>query len=311
MNLRFFSLWIAASLCAQTPAPAPAPTAPAPPGIAAPAPKAAPAPETPPDKIVAKIDGKEYTAGEVKKLLDEFPPQVRDAFSKNPTRTLNYIFMLKHLAHQAEFEGLDKKPQFEQDFEFSRLTMLSQAELNNYRNGYRPTPEEEKAYYDKWADNYQEAKVKVIYISFVATPPKDNPKARTEEQAKAKIEEIRKQVADGADFGKLAADNSEDKASAAKGGDFGSITRTSGYPENIKTAVFALKEGEVSEPVRQPNGFYLLKLEKLETHPFTEVESKIHSQLQQDHFQEWVKSIETRYTVNVEDPQFFAVRPPR
>ncbi len=307
MKLSFFPLLMVASLYAQTPSP----KAPAPPGIAPLAATATPAPETPPDKIVAKIDGKEYTAGEVKKILDEFPPQVRDAFSKNPVKTLNYIFMLKHLAHQAEFEGLDKKPQFEQDFEFSRLTMLSQAELNNYRNSYRPAPEEEKAYYDKRADNYQEAKVKVIYISFVANPPKDNPKARTEEQAKAKIEEIRKQVADGGDFGKLAADNSEDKASAAKGGDFGSITRTSGYPENIKTAVFALKEGEVSQPVRQPNGFYLLKLEKLEAHPFTEVESKIHSQLQQEHFQEWVKSIETRYTVNVEDPQFFAVRAPR
>ena len=303
MKLSFFPLLIAASLCAQTPAGPAAPSAPAA--------KSAPVSETPPDKVVCKIDGKDYTAAQVKQMVDEFPPQVRDAFTKNPTRTLNYIFMLKHLAHQAEFEGLDKKPQFEQDFEFSRLTMLSQAELNNYRNSYTPSPAEEKAYYEKRADNYEEAKVKVIYVSFIANPPKDNPKARTEEAAKAKIEDIRKQWAAGADFGKLAADNSEDKASAAKGGDFGSITRTSGYPENIKTAVFALKEGDVSEPVRQPNGFYLLKLEKLEKHPFTEVESKIHSQLQQDHFQEWVKSIETRYTVNVEDPQYFAVRPPR
>ncbi len=303
MRIFFPAILLAAQAYAQTtPAQPPAPK---------PAPSPAPTTITPDDKVVATIDGKDYTAGEIRALLDKFPPQIRTAFSQNPTHALNFIFMMRHFAEQAQFHNLDKTPEFQQDFEYARLNMLSQAELNNYRNTYAPSPDEEKAYYDAHADLYEQAHVKVIYISFVAKPPANDPKILGEAAAKAKIDGLRQQILGGADFSKLASDNSEDKASAAKGGDFGIITRASPYPDVIKNIVFALKAGDVSEPVRQANGFYLFKLDKLEKQTLNDVESKIFLQLQQDHFNSWVKSIETRYTVNVKDPQFFAGHPPR
>ncbi len=288
---------------------APAQTAPQKEAVKPPA--AAAGPVTPDNKVVATIDGKDYTAGEVRALVDKFPPQIRSAFAQNPTRALNFIFMMQYLADQAQYHNLDKAPEFQQDFEYTRLNLLSQAELNNYRNTYQPTYDEQQAYYNEHAAQYEQAHVQVIYISFVSGALKDAGKALDEAGAKAKIEDLRKQIVAGADFSKLAAENSEDKASAAKGGDFGIITRVSPYPEVIKSTVFALKEGEVSEPVRQPNGYYLFKLAKLDKQSFNDVQSKVFEQLKQDHFNQWVKSIETRYTVNVKDPQFFAGHPPR
>jgi hypothetical protein len=288
---------------------APPSTAPKP--AAAPPAAAAAGPVTPDNKVVATIDGKDYTAGEVRALVDKFPPQIRSAFAQNPTRALNFIFMMQYLADQAQFHNLDKEPEFQQDFLYTRLNLLSQAELNNYRNTYQPTYDEQKAYYDEHAAQYEQAHVKVIYISFVSGAMKGAGKELDEAGAKAKIEDLRKQILAGADFSKLAAENSEDKASAAKGGDFGIITRVSPYPEVIKSTVFALKEGEVSEPVRQPNGYYLFKLAKLDKQSFNDVQSKVFEQLKQDHFNQWVKGIEKRYTVNVKDSQFFAGHPPR
>ena len=284
----------------------------APPKAAAAPPAAAAAgPVTPDNKVVATIDGKDYTAGEVRALVDKFPPQIRSAFAQNPTRALNFIFMMQYLADQAQFHNLDKEKEFQQDFEYTRLNLLSQAELNNYRNTYQPTYDEQQAYYNEHAAQYEQAHVKVIYISFVSGALKDAGKELDEAGAKAKIEDLRRQILAGADFSKIAAENSEDKASAAKGGDFGIITRVSPYPEAIKSTVFALKEGEVSEPVRQPNGYYLFKLAKLDRQSFNDVQSKVFEQLKQDHFNQWVKGIETRYDVNVKDPQFFAGHPPR
>ncbi len=310
MRSGFLALLLAAPLCAQT---QPVPGAPPKPPAAAAAestPKAA-EPATPPDTVVAKIDGKNYTAAEINALVDQFPPQVRGAFANNPVHTLNFIFMLQHLAHQAEFENLDKDKAFQQDWNYSRLNLLSNAELNHYRNTYSPTHAEEQTYYNDNIGRFQEAHVRVIYISFVATAPAGDTKSLGEPDAKAKIDDLRKRIEAGEDFAKVAADNSEDKASAAKGGEFPIITRVSPYPDAIKNTVFALKPGELSQPVRQPNGFYLFKLDKIETEPFNNVESKIFQQLQQDHFNDWVKSIETRYNINVVDSHYFAGHPPR
>lgn len=304
MRSGLVALMVATAVCAQTQT---APGGSAKPPAAA----AASAAVTPPDTVVAKIDGKNYTAAEVNALVDQFPPQVRGAFANNPIRTLNFIFMLQHLSKQAEFENLDKDKAFQQDWNYSRMNLLSNAELNHYRNSYSPTHAEEQAYYNDNIGRYQEAHVRVIYISFVAGPMKGDTKSLNEAAAKAKIEDLRQKIEAGADFGKMAAENSEDKASASKGGEFPPITRLSPYPDAIKNSVFALKPGELSQPVRQPNGFYLFKLDKIETESFNSVESKIFEQLKQDHFNTWVKSIETRYNIDVVDKKYFEGRPPK
>lgn len=66
----------------------------------------------------------------------------------------------------------------------------------------------------------------------------------------------------GADFGRLAGQVSLDQATKDKGGDLGFISKGMLQPE-IEKVVFSLKPGEVSEPVKTPIGFSLLKVEEL------------------------------------------------
>ena len=84
-------------------------------------------------------------------------------------------------------------------------------------------------------------------------------KPASEEAAiKAKGESLLKQIKGGADFAKLAKENSED-SSAANGGDLGDwITHGQMVPEFDK-AIFALKPGETSDLVKTQYGYHIVQ----------------------------------------------------
>jgi peptidyl-prolyl cis-trans isomerase D len=85
-------------------------------------------------------------------------------------------------------------------------------------------------------------------------------KPASEEAAiRAKGESLLKQIKGGADFAKLAKENSEDPGSAANGGDLGDwITHGQMVPEFDK-AIFALKVGETSDLVKTQYGYHIVQ----------------------------------------------------
>lgn len=90
------------------------------------------------------------------------------------------------------------------------------------------------------------------------------PQASKEDQAKAlkRIQDIRKRaVASGADFGKIAADTTDDTASKVDGGNLGAFQRGMMVPE-FEKAAFELKVGAVSEPVKTEYGYHIIKVEE-------------------------------------------------
>lgn len=80
-----------------------------------------------------------------------------------------------------------------------------------------------------------------------------------EEQAKAKIEQVKQRLDKGEDFAALAKEVSDDSGSAANGGDLG-FAGPGVYEPAFEEALYALKEGEVSAPVRTQYGWHLIKL---------------------------------------------------
>ena len=82
---------------------------------------------------------------------------------------------------------------------------------------------------------------------------------RSDAEAKAKIEEIRQRLSQGEEFTALAKQLSEDPASAADGGDLG-FAGPGVYDPAFEEALYALKKGEVSAPVRSDFGWHLIKL---------------------------------------------------
>lgn len=98
--------------------------------------------------------------------------------------------------------------------------------------------------------------------------------AEEEAPVKAKIDSLYKVVtAPGADFGKIASRNSQDQQSAMMGGFMPWFGRKQIIPEFAEPA-FALKDsGQISEPVRTPFGWHIIRMVERRTgRPLDEVE---------------------------------------
>ncbi|MEE3506276.1 SurA N-terminal domain-containing protein [Pseudomonas sp. 10C3] len=80
-----------------------------------------------------------------------------------------------------------------------------------------------------------------------------------EAQAKAKVEEIQQRLAKGEDFAALAKEFSQDPGSSSKGGDLGYAGKGV-YDPAFEKALYDLKKGQVSGPVRSDYGWHLIKL---------------------------------------------------
>jgi peptidyl-prolyl cis-trans isomerase SurA len=79
------------------------------------------------------------------------------------------------------------------------------------------------------------------------------------DQAKAKLDDLRKQILAGADFAKLAQQNSEDPGSASQGGDLGWVDPGAMVPE-FEEQMNKLQPGEISEPFPSQFGWHLLQV---------------------------------------------------
>ncbi len=85
---------------------------------------------------------------------------------------------------------------------------------------------------------------------------------RTEPQARALAEDLAGQLSKGGDFAALAAKYSSDVGSASRGGDLG-FAAAGSYVEPFEKALFTLKPGETSAPVKTEFGYHIIRLEEL------------------------------------------------
>lgn len=102
--------------------------------------------------------------------------------------------------------------------------------------------------------------------------------------AKKKIEAILARIRKGEDFAEVAKKESQDPGSAKQGGELGFFGKGVMDPA-FEKATFALKKGEVSEPVRSSFGFHIIQLEDTkggETKPFDEVKASIKKEIQNE-----------------------------
>jgi len=83
-----------------------------------------------------------------------------------------------------------------------------------------------------------------------------------EAAALKKAQELRAQLVSGKDFAALARADSEDPGSKAAGGDLGWANRGA-FVKPFADALYALKVGEISQPVRTQFGYHLIRLEEV------------------------------------------------
>ncbi|MFB3827700.1 MAG: peptidylprolyl isomerase [Bryobacteraceae bacterium] len=267
----------------------------------APPPAAPPAEELSPDAVVATYAGKKLTYGELKTFMGVLPPQMQQMAMRDRRAFITQFALLAQLAEMAEKADLAERSPTREALQFQRMYIMANAQINLAMTTITVPEPEVRKFYDVNQGRFSQVRVKVIYVSFSANPPAaaaaGGKQHLDEVAARAKIEKILAEIRKGADFVKMVKQHSEDQTSAAKDGDFGVIRRNDNVPEAIRAAVFALKPGEVSEPVRQPNGFYLFRAEEITTRPFDQVKDEIFNELKQTRFKQWLE--ETQQGLNL------------
>lgn len=87
-------------------------------------------------------------------------------------------------------------------------------------------------------------------------------KAKNDEAAKIEIEKIAKEIKEGKSFADAAKEYSDDTANKEKGGDLGFFGKQQ-MAKEFEDAAFALKAGEISEPVKTSFGYHLINVTAL------------------------------------------------
>jgi peptidyl-prolyl cis-trans isomerase C len=260
-----------------------------------------------PDTVVATVDGKPVTVAELQGLYRTVGPQVQQNAASDPAGFLRQYAMLKRLSEYAEKQKLDQVSPYREALAAGRMQILYQAAIQHTYENIPVSAEDQKKFYEANRDRWVQARVKVIYIPFSDNPTaaSGGKKPLSEKEARAKAEEIVKQLRAGADFVKMVREHSEDPTSKAKDGDFPVISKSDQIPDNIKQAVFALKNGEISDPVRAPNGFYIFRAEEIGVKPYDAVKDEIFNQIKLARLREFLDSMQKGIEVKVENEAFF------
>ena len=155
--------------------------------------------------------------------------------------------MEKSVAPGQSFADLLKRNNITLSHLASRLKMRLQAE-GVVRKSFKFTPE--------FLAGYRRAQ-HILVLMPRDIDPKDV--AAKDAELKQKIEKIAQEIKGGLSFEEAVKKYSEDPSAKQNGGDLGFFGKGAMTPE-FEKVVFELKPGQISEPIKTPYGYHLIKL---------------------------------------------------
>jgi parvulin-like peptidyl-prolyl isomerase len=257
----------------------------------------------PPETVIGIVDGAKVTAAELQLVVTTGPPQLQEALKKDPTEMLRYYGLIMRLGAMAEAAKLDRESPQRERLRVNRMQILAEAQLDAQYAQVVVLAEEQRKFYEDNRSRYSTAKVKVIYLPFMANPPKlADPQARkimNEAEAREKAAKLAGELRRGADFLKLVKEHSEHADSAAKDGDFGVIRGSDKFPDEVKNGVLGAKPGTIAGPIRLGNGFYIFRVEESNVETYDQVKDRIFSEIKEQRWQGWMNKVRTSVEVKL------------
>lgn len=253
---------------------------------------------------LVKVGQEKITEGDLNLLLQVNPRLKSRANTAGGRRQILDNYVEQSLLYQeATKRGVDKDPLVQAKVDLYRKVIVAQGLLE------QETKRAVEEYYKNHRDEFEKVKAAHIYIPFKteAKNPaleKGDQVRRSPEEALVEAQKIKKELAkDPTQFDALAEKRSEHKQSKKRGGELGWVTISSeryqrfGWSKVLEQ-VFAMKEGEISEPIHSDNGYHLVKVvaaKKLDS--LSDVESRIQFKLQGQMKKDLVESLKKEYSV--------------
>ncbi|AWV03657.1 peptidylprolyl isomerase [Burkholderia sp. JP2-270] len=213
------------------------------------------------DDVIANAAQASVTQADIAGLLRTVGAEVRERLAADPA-TLDQIvrstLAQKAVLAEAKSKGWDKQAQVQAAVEQAQRDIVVRSYLTsvNAPPADYPSDAEIQSAYDGNRAAFTAPRALHVAQIYIAVPP--NADAATLDKARKQAADLANRARSG-DFAALAKANSQDKASAANGGDLGFVPDQSMLPA-VRQAADALKPGQVSAPIRTPAGFHVVKL---------------------------------------------------
>lgn len=258
---------------------------------AAEAPREAPKTSSSRDFTVIRLGSEEIKNSEAEELWKGlFPGGAAPDFAtfdeKIRQNVLRGIVSERLIYSQAVREGFDKSEEVKKRLAALEKQLVMQTFMESKAKSLVTDAQLKEAYNERIASTKNEEEMRARHI-LVAS----------EEEAKA----IAKGLKKGGDFEALAKEKSLDKGSAIQGGDLGYFTKEKMVPE-FSAAVFKLKKGEISDPIKSSFGWHVVRVEDrrpVKVPPIEELreelESEVSNKLVQDYVEGLLKKADIKY----------------
>jgi len=243
------------------------------------------------DPVIARANGQEIHRSDMMNELKLMGPQAQQMpMQMLYPQLLQKMIMLKVVSGQGYAQKLQNDKEVKDRMKNAEEQIVADVYV---RRAVQPkiTDDKIKKRYDELAAKYK---------------PEDEVRARhILVPAEAEAKDLLKQLKDGADFAKLAAEKSRDTGSSKQGGDLGYFPRGA-MVKPFADAAFGMKTGEVSEkPVKTDFGYHIIKVEdrrKSSAPPLAEVKDQIAAQVEQELVAQLVKDLEAKAKIERFNP---------
>lgn len=246
---------------------------------------------------LAKIGSKSLTDADVKSLVGSIPEGQKQQINGDDSikeKMVDNLVMEELFVQEAEKTGLSKDKDFTAALERAKRQLLAQRFV---QKSIQPkiTDGAVKTFFEKNKARYSQDEVHALHVLL-----------KTEAEAK----EVYNKAKAGEDFEVLAKKYSKDPSAAQNMGDLGFFTRSRMVPQ-FADAAFAMKPGEISQPVKSPFGYHVIKVtEKRDGKPvkFDEVKDQVKNDLQTQTFNDMVASLKKSTKVTVFEEKVKALK---
>ncbi len=222
-------------------------------------------------------------------LLQKINPGIKAQLESpmGKKRVLDNLIEQELLYQESIKRGIDKLPEVKDKAELYTRVIIAQSLIDEEVN------KRAKDYYDKNKDKeFERVKVSQIFFSNQPkmpppspgkppAPPSEEEKKKANAEAEAKAKEAYSKLKSGEAWDEVVKNMSDDKASAARGGEMGYLTPGDKRMErldykNLVDTAFKLNKDQYSEPIQAKDGWHIIKVtEEKKVQPFDEVSNPI------------------------------------
>jgi parvulin-like peptidyl-prolyl isomerase len=239
-------------------------------------------------EVIARIASIEVTTADLRSYIAALDPRDQAALARDPTllsQSVRQLLASKLVLNEALAKKWDQQPAVAQQLERVRQGAIVETYLQSVAKvpDDFPSDTDLQSAYDANKTAFLQPRQFDIAHIFIAVDK--NADKATQDKARKRVDDIQKKLKQkDADFSAIAASESDDPATAKRGGEIGWIAEAQVTPELRKQVAGLAKDG-IGDPVQLDDGWHIVKLidtKAAYTRPLSEVRDQLTDQLRRE-----------------------------